>query len=164
MDCLGLKTFGCVCRPGSAFLFVQSFLVWLAALTLPGTLLKGKARPKSHNFSPTLSITEVRGRLQSHTHTYLTKTHTPWTGASIRVEASPETQFQFETFFSSCVYAENKAHKCTRATSHEEGERLPVQQMIFLRSSLYKETLKSKCLPSASPMVLLMLVRHFERF
>lgn len=108
----------CVCatleRPLCACLVISvcvstakdgSSVVWLAALRLPLILLKGKARQKSYDFSPslTLAVREVIRRLQSHTREHILKnyliyhknaqTHARtlahWTAATMRVR---ETQ------------------------------------------------------------------------
>lgn len=109
--------FDCVCatleRPLCACLVISicvstakegSSVVWLAALRLPLILLKGKARQKSYDFSPslTLAVREVMRRLQAHTREHIlnyliyhknAQTHARmlahWTAATTRVR---ETQ------------------------------------------------------------------------
>lgn len=80
-----------------------SSVVWLAALRLPLILLKGKARQKSYDFSPslTLAIREVIRRLQSHTREHILK--------------------KLLNLSQECTNA--RTHACTLDCSHHESQR-----------------------------------------
>lgn len=110
-DCCDV--WSCVCatleRPLCACLVISvcvstakdgSSVVWLAALRLPLILLKGKARQKSYDFSPslTLAVREVIRRLQSHTREHILKNY--------------------------LIYHKNaQTHACTLDCSHHESQR-----------------------------------------
>lgn len=168
-DCCDV--WSCVCatleRPLCACLVISvcvstakdgSSVVWLAALRLPLILLKGKARQKSYDFSPslTLAVREVIRRLQSHTREHILKnyliyhknaqtharTHAHWTAATMRVR---ETQLMAFLYLSLCVCvcAQERESMWTFASQHikrQTGEStfhitiwLPVQRSTRTR-------------------------------